>query len=307
MDTTHDAESKLTASMRELSQLVGDFARNGKQANAAGLKPQLQFRSFGVFSESALGFPNFRSFLRAAEARGFIRLRQMVGGDLLALPAETVEEPSNQINSPAPEPKSVRPIRSELWRALFNWRAGLKRLYRVPSGDVYVFPVEPSSLGETALHAAIRAEWHASPNLFLEIEPITQEKQLRWMREFTEQLPSGDAKQALTAALGTARPGAFFTRLAAALPDGPAWKQFRLERVIGEIHEWANLNHLTIDLYGRPTDLTEPPTAPESPSPAVALDRVPTEELRRRILRAIEKMSASDLLRIAIPAEYWYE
>jgi hypothetical protein len=305
--TTQDTDSKLTAAMRELSQLVDEFARNGKQANAAGLKPQLQFRSFNAFSESALGFPNFRAFLRAAEERGFIRLRPAVGGDLQALPAEGAEDPSAHVSQSATEPKRVLPVRPELWKAFFNWRPGFKRLYKVSSGDVYMFPEVPSPIGETLLYATFRAEWKASPALFLEIEPITQEVQLRWMREFTEQLPAGDAKQALSAALATTHPGSFFTRLVAALPDAPAWKQFRLERVVGEIQTWADQHHVTIDVFGRPPTTVAVPATPDTTPSAPPIDKVRTEELRRQILRAVERMSVSDLLRIPIPAEYWYE
>src|SRR5438309_809277 len=115
MDTTQSPEDKVTASMEELGLLVEDFTRRGKQANAAALKPALQFRSFGVFSEAALGFPSFRSFLRAAEDRGFIRLRQTAGGDLNVLPADrgtsTVGEPAMS----KAEPKPATPIRQELW------------------------------------------------------------------------------------------------------------------------------------------------------------------------------------------------
>ncbi|MHB8687543.1 MAG: hypothetical protein ACYDB4_10160 [Candidatus Dormibacteraceae bacterium] len=305
MDTTEDPQDRLTASMQELSQLVTDFVRTGKQATAAALKPQLQFRSIGVFSETALGFPNFRSFLREAESRGFVRLRAHFGGDLLVLPVEAAEQPSAELSSPS-EPTRIKPIRQELWRAFFNWRPGFKRLYKLPSAEIYMFPEEPNPLWETAVNATLRAEWKASPELFVEIAPITQETQVRWMREFTEELPSGDAKQALTAALATTHPAAFFARLVMALPEAPAWKHFRLERVVAEIQEWAHQHQVTIDLFGRPTGIVAPAT-PAEPAPIGQPERLRSEELRRKILRAVEKMPLSDLLRISIPAEYWYE
>lgn len=307
MDTTQDEDSRLTAAMRELSQLASDLARKGKQANAAGLKPQLQFRSFGVFSESALGFPNFRSFLREAQSRGFIRLRPALGGDLLVLPAEAAEEGPTPDSRSTIQSKQALPIRQELWKAFFNWRPGFKRLYRKASGAVYMFPLEPSPIGETAANAAVRSEWKTAPELFAEIEPIAQEKQVQWMREFTEQLPSGDAKQALTAALATAHPAPFFARLVAALPDAPAWKLFRLERVVSEIQAWADQHDLTIELYGRPPESAELPGPRAAIPVSPPVDTIRAIELRQRVLRAVEKMSVADLLRIPIPAEYWYE
>src|SRR5579864_3882235 len=241
MDT--GSESQLRSAFVLLQDVVRDFQVRGRTANAAGLKPALQQKTYGMFAEHRLNFKSFRESLLAAERNGFVRIRPASGGDLEVLGPEaelSAAAISRQVDSrPAPErPGRVRP---DLWRAFNDWTPGWKRLYKVTTGAVYMYPEYPGVLGdERPEYAAYRAEAAATPQAFKQIQPIPQATQRAWMAGFTQAVTDLRMRGLLEAALDGDRPFGLFTRVVFGTPNlGPAWNRFRTEKVLDEILRWA--------------------------------------------------------------------
>jgi hypothetical protein len=268
---------------------------SGRIVKAAGLKTALQRLSFNAFSEAELGFPNFKSFLVEAERRGFLRVTQNAGTDLVVT---TGQEPSRQPDRPRRPPF----IRREYWRAFNDRTPGWRHLFHIATGEIHTIPAEPGPLGDkSSSYAAIRAEAAASPAGYLDVTPISQETEVAWMAEFA-QAQSEPSRTLLLRALDSERPTSRFKAAVSMMrTEDLLWKRRRAERILEAIQDWAsahNLDNLQIvDI--RPRMVAG---APSSVAPTAD-----DQNLRRRVLRILEKLPLSELLSLRVPLEYVLE
>jgi Uncharacterised protein family (UPF0158) len=304
----NESQSHVRSAFLLLQEAVRDLQVRGRTANAAGLKPSLQQRTYNVFSEHRLGFRSFRDFLIEAERQKFIRLRPAAGGDLEVLLPDSAAVASLASSArPVQRPRSIRP---DLWTAFNDWTPGWKRLYKVTSGEVYMFPEHPGLLGdEKPEYGAYRAEAETTPAGFKEIHPVGQEVQRNWMNGFVETVQDDRLRQAFLAALNTDRPVAIFTRLVLGLPDlASDWKRFRTQRVVDEIFKWAASNGLEVQPFVGPSSAPMAGQARVASSIAsVSNPEIPDEALRHKILEALARMPMAELLRLPVPLEYLIE
>lgn len=210
------------------------------------------------FHERFLGYKTFREFLKAAEAEGVVALRATKDSpDVDVLPAEGLDQPTSVAGgvetkvgttsaSGLPHlPRGAR-VRSDLWRAFTQWRAGLIRFWNPEDEMAYVLPqrIVP---GESTAESEARRNYAAGR--VVAIEHVAQTDVLEWMREFTAGRAS-DERGMLEAALGADRPWAAFT---ATLRDRglySEWHPVYGARVLERILAWSTTNQLHVDPLG---------------------------------------------------------
>lgn len=283
------------AALRLLQAVVQDRLASGRRTHSAGLKPVMQRRSNEGFSELRLGFPTFRAFLEWAQEAGAVRLVPAAAGpDVEVLPA--VSGSPHIKRSDAGRLRAR--IRPDLWRSFVDWRADWRRVFDREAAEARMFPREPHEVGEAPEHASLRAALAADPNRFVEITPISQDKQLAWMREFANAEADPQLRLELQAALQTERPAAeFAARLRQTTTALYRWNRWREQRVGTVIQEWARTHQVDVAVYEEPEQ--------RLPEPASVFgERLDDETLRRRLHEAVDRMPVAELLRLPIPLEY---
>jgi len=292
--------------MALLQQVVHEFEVGGRRAYSAGLKPALQQRTYHAFSEHRLGFRSFREFLLRAEREGYVRLRPTSNGDLEALSVESANAKPVAERTVAPWLPSIR---SDIWKAFNDWTPGWKRLYKITTAEVYLFPEHASPFGdEKPEYGAYRAEAANSPEGFKEISPIAESLQRTWMASYAAQLTDEADRRALEATLETDRPIPAFTRLVIGLPGGGGWKRYRTRKVLDEMYKWASKNGLELEPFATKAPGGAPAGSYSKAGLSTQDSAGPTDEARkRRVLAALERMPLAELLRLSIPVEYLIE
>jgi hypothetical protein len=282
-----------------LRTIVEDLTASGRRSFAAGLKPRLQSLSNGEFDETRLGFPTFKAFLQEAEKAGIVELGR-TPSDLVVMPRRAMPPPSTT-TSPAQDLRGKK-IRPDLWRAWIEWSPELRRYYDKES-DRVLFLVDRANDDEPENLAATRAEVAANPGRYIPIEPISSTATVEAMRDFASSWTDETDRAAMQEALASSTPeeaAMNFTRLLRVRsPIGAAWHLTRLNQVSQAIAAWKQTHQLEVQ-HLVPTQGAERRSNIAS-VPSIGIDE---EELRGRILEAVQRMALSDLLRLPIPAEY---
>lgn len=284
-----------------LRTIIDDLKASGRKSFAAGLKPRLQSLSNGEFAEGRLGFPTFKAFLEAAERAGVVEL-QRTPSDLLVLPRDSKGDGGGDRAPASREPVAPgKRIRPDLWRAWIEWSQALKRYYD-RSTDTVVFLVDsPNSVPATEPDDARRRVLE-DPERFLEIPPVSVKATLEAMRAFAETWPNPTDREAMERALTLPEPeraAAEFTRLLRFRPPvAGAWHLTRMRQVAAAIEEWAQRNQIDVNyVVDAPRSRQDLPVEPRLP-------RFNEDELRSRLVLAVQRMPVADLLRLPIPTEF---
>jgi hypothetical protein len=278
-----------------LREIVQQNYEDGRRSYGASVKPELLRRTGGGFSEAAFGFRGFRAFMESAAEAGYVSVHKApVGPDFEATP-------------PGKEPLPVRDaaggatvrVRPDLWRAFLLTDPGWAAAYDRDENRAFqyarqAFPLEPADVKEA------RERVQQQPGRHVPISPIPIEEQVRWMEDFAGRESDPAGRVALEQAVRSSRPNQAFFRALRAYPSVRArWEAGRRAAVYDHIRRWAAENSLEIEIAAR--DDRQPDPASESP-PEHDGDRLAT--VRATLHRAIDRMSETDLLRVAVPVEY---
>jgi hypothetical protein len=287
---------------QRLADVVKALREQDRKTRSAGLKPILRalYLPEGGFDENRLGFVSFRAFLNAAADAGYVSIVPAAVG-----PDVDVHPRGSSAPSGGAAVSSNR-IRGDLWTAFIDWRPEWLRVYDRESGRIGWLRARGGN-GETVASESLRRHVEADPIKYVSITPVGQEGMLRWMRDFAASEDAEPARPALTTALSNPAPIRAFVLAIRQAGLHEIWNRKRLEKARGHILAWAADNKLDVDLDTEHELLS----APRLVDPSSARTGVPTmpdassDELRERVVAAIRKMSRAELLRLAIPLEYF--
>ncbi len=288
-----DRESALRAAHEALKDVVASYSLEGRSTVAASLKSALKRRFSDRFDERSIGFLSFRDFLKDAEARGIVQLQRAPGGDLEAmLPGA----PPQRSRGTAEVHSSTSFVRADIWRAFVDWNPGWTRLYDAEADRAVMFP-ETTTPFDPPEWSVQRDAAQRQPERFREIEPISMDTQLEWMRAFAREVRDQTSRELLQSALQSSRPFGAFVRQVNIFPETRLqWHRFRLDNVLAVVAAWVQRNNLTIQFQeNRPRE-----TAPSGKTTA----DVSEAAVRARLRAIIDRMPLSDLLRLEIPVGY---
>ena len=292
------ADSTLTGALdyafAALQAAVAETAAANRQPTAAGLKPILQRRTNRQFSETRLGFANFRAFLDAAEQAGRVRLASG-SQDVLVLPADE-GGPTPSPSRPPSEPESTL-LRSDFWRAFNDTRTAWQHWYDKAADKVVTLPIQETPLDSPEV-VKLREETNGDTDRYVRIEPVPAATQVDWMRQFLDQRGDAPEISLLRSALETSRPIASFLRSVKSTPLAGEWHRRRIERTMAAAESWMEQNGLNVKLRRarlHPTRLDVPLR------PTGLADET---QIRDKIKSAVDRMPLHELLRLAIPVEY---
>ncbi|TDC64742.1 hypothetical protein E1258_07535 [Micromonospora sp. KC207] len=307
---TLDAYEALVAVIREWRQ-------TGRMTTTAGLKPALQERMQGTFSEQGLGFPTFREFVQAAAEKGYIRLVQLPTRHWMALlpdePVEAVLTTDTQL--PTTAAKAATPtmtssggggtvapgmrLRSDVWQCLVDWAPDHRRLWDNGNNRGIMYPVGRDG----------RPAWESSPERFIEMPSADMATQIAWMREWAKTLTDQTTRDALLASLDDPSPGRFRNELNR-LGLLSAWRAELQRRVLDLAIAWARQNGVNVrDLLDTRTRATAKPSANSELTRSTSETATPksndeTAQLRVLLHLVIDLMPLAELASLPIKAEY---
>jgi Uncharacterised protein family (UPF0158) len=294
-----DRDAALKAGLEALVLVVQERFNGGRSTVAAALKAELQRRFNGRFDERVMGFFSFRDFLKEAEQRRLIKLRQAVGGDLEAIPPGTPERAVTAVALGQAGAEGAVYIRPDIWQAFVDWRPNWIRAYDLQQDRAVMVPATATPF-DAPDWIELRKALAGHPDRFRSIEPIPMEKQLAWMNELIEQIQDESIRDVLRSALDSERPFGAFARAAASIPEiKTRWNRALQGRVFAITREWMERNRLLLDLVQerRPRTLT-------NPSQATSGSSASENEIRARVHAAIDRMPIAELKRIELPIEY---
>jgi hypothetical protein len=207
------------------------------------------------FNEKLYGHKRFADFLSERFDGHVIVERPQGAGDISVLlnPQFSANTPAltnniKQIDHPV--------IRSEVWQAFANPDKARKRFLHKSDLTIVHFNSDVESAEKMLVEK--------SPDDFIEIEPISGEMQLGWMRAFVEtiKLPPTERSPIISLLDETYTGGlnATFTRALGGF--GNDWRSFRTHNVMAEISKWAEgykltLNDLSVNHHKKPDETIE--------------------------------------------------
>lgn len=297
-----------------LADIVEEWRTLGRKTTTAGLKPAFQ-ESTGGMTERDFGFPDWRSFVQAAEAAGTVRTQRLRTGHVAVLlpnePFDSVEvdlaanaEATAAVTMPSSPSPAVR-LRPDVWIAFVDWQQDYGRIWDPTAGRASMFPLDQS--GAPALTS--------EPERFVEIKPVSPAVQHHWMLEWADQLPPTQRDLLVASLAPDAETGAFRRELNR-LGLGGSWREELQGRVVRHVREWTENHRISFgDLLDRrpaPHSQSQVPPKPKgvvrsqvarsAAGPATAGSEV--EVLRARLHRIIDRMSLSELSALPIRAEH---
>lgn len=290
------------SALQDLVDVVKALCSDGRPGVAASsLKPALQARRPG-FSERQLGFSGFGAFLRWVESKGAVVLHQVANSGPIdvslpspdALPGFGIED-DGFYDRPKQRQRSNTPrLRQDLWEAFVNWSGGAIRVFDKHTGRAFKFSESPST-GESEVTRSLRRSLSREPDRFVRIEPISREKTLKWMLDFTAGLDDTRKRQVLMDALREPLPMHRFSDAVREQGIGGTWHDYRGRLVRAEVEGWASKHDLDIDWLFRAT------FEGDAAQPAPVLVSSELERLREQVHKAVERMSLSELLELRLP------
>lgn len=274
-------QSAREAAFGLLASTVAEFEAAARPAYGAPLKVALQRRSNGWFDETKLGFSRFKGFLEAARNAGIVDFEPTPGGDLRVF---TRQPDIGTTKAPAPPARRISFIRRDMWRAFFVWAPPLQRWYDLDEQRAVMVRGEAGLLNHLAGRPRDRV---------IQIEPVSMETQMSWMREFAE--TAGESREVLHQALTADRPFATFTHSVNQAGLTHEWREARQQRVVDVMRSWMTEHGVEIPLF----------TEPRSDERPVKLaSRHSDGDVRQALHAAIDRMPLSEMLRLSIPLEY---
>ena len=289
-----------------LRGVVADYETSGRKPLMQGVKPEVQRRSEGRFSEAVLGFDSFRAFVEAAITAGYVTASDDSDSRSLLLHVEGVEAKPFKKSRRDGGSQRTRAIRPDLWRAFVDWNPALGRVWDKDEEIALTFGIEAAN--EDADNQERRKFYESHPERFIAIPRTTFETQLDWMREYSESLEDKRHARVLLSLLkADEKPAnAFMTYLRDHEGLSPDWNLLKTAKVRAVIEAWIRDNKLTRDILEGPAAQGEGgPTLSSQPASAGEVTLVPDEDrVRKLVLRAVSRMPLADLLRLKIPVEY---
>lgn len=274
----------------QVKELLSQLLTEKSPEPGARLKHRLNLafinRGLGSFDEKAYGYQKFKDYL-LREHGDILSIAPQEMSDVLVslrhVPTGLASPGANTINKDQP---SV--VRSEVWQAFSNPDVKRKRYLHKSTGALRHF-IE----GEAC---DAKHEVEASQGQYLEIQPITGVQQIEWMKEYLNSLRlPPDEKSAIDALANepySSGSNATFSRALGV--HGTGWRNFRTNRMVACIKEWAKNNSVpfqSLCLQHRQEKHEEP----VKQSAAAILTP------RQQAIKLLELLSDEDIARLVIP------
>src|SRR5258708_29877019 len=242
--TTPAQASSLAETLDLLRASVRELISRDRRTTAAPVSLEMRRRTGNAFSPASSGFNSFREFLYFAEQVGAVALvPPTAGGDVEIFPATAATQSAATVSTQQP-----RTVRRDLWQAFVDWSPKWQRVFDTQTNRIVRIP----GRGNDGQPGGARL-WEEDPSRYRRIVPFTQEDQLRWIREFVDQLNPGTEQDTLAEALKNQRPIAAFVEAISSMPGCQrAWRRTLSRRVTARITEWILEEQLAIDIYQQP-------------------------------------------------------
>ncbi len=244
------------------------------------------------FDERGYGYKRFSDFLQNVLGNKISIERPKETGDILvSLRHPKTIYSSSGIYSPSASPRKEEQspvIRSDVWQAFTNPDPERKRFFHKETHAIRHFLREESSPSREVIEH--------DPSQFIEIDLISGQVQMEWMRDFLDllRMPSNQRPplDALIAEPYSSRVNVAFTR--ALGEHGDSWRRHRIKKITSLIQRWAKQNDVLFN------DLCVPEGAKSHP---LSQNESTQDQLtpRQQAIKLLEFLSEEDIACLVIP------
>ncbi|MCX6400413.1 MAG: hypothetical protein NTX33_10850 [Propionibacteriales bacterium] len=258
---------------------------------------------------SALGLPNFRAFLGAAQLQGIVHVHKPAGATDVVIssgPPDSAGFGGGAPDRGEDQPPVSRPplasavaskgrwLRADLWRALTDFS---DTRYAYSPRTRTTFAIDPDPGTAAALGGGDS----------LDLPAMTGEEQKRWVSAFVTTCAPVGQRERLHELAETAEGVRAFTDEALTTPEvRRRWGRFLREHTTARAQTWAEEQSIPFSDLLDPVRPDPRPVAVATPEPAApeVAPRTAEEELRSEILAVLSRLSLEELLVLRIPAKY---
>ncbi|MFA5732721.1 MAG: hypothetical protein WC934_12055 [Acidithiobacillus sp.] len=282
----------LTVTRQLLIQLLSNSsspelgARLKQRLNAAFIANGL-----GPFDEKSFGYHRFKDFLsRGNEDILTVERQAQSEGDIIVSLKANISAGGPPVTATARAPLEPHPVvRNDVWQAFLNPDPARRRYLNKKTLLTTHFLTEAPE--------AANLEVEASPEDFVEIEPISADSQAGLMREFLDSLRLSPAEKASLEALANAPYSSgvntIFTRALGS--NGNAWRIFRTKQVLKRITAWCDQHFVSFD------GLCVQPRVGLIASGLAAPTTIATLSPRQQVEKLLDLLEDEDISRLIIP------
>lgn len=203
-----------------------------------------------TFDVKALGFKGFAEFVANCAN---LELERRPGSDFVVLPR----------GATAATRDSAKRLRRDLWFAFVSFPvSGTRRAYD-PTSDRIIYESASNPLDGK-----------------IPIEPIAEEQQLEWRKDFAARLPHAESNELLQVFNAQNPLRAFSIIVRRNITWAKAWNRYQFERVLTAVQVWAEKNGVSKEkLFYVPASRVPQDDVDTRRALYALLDRVPVEEL----------------------------
>lgn len=238
----------------------------------------------GYFDEKSYGFRKFSDFLTQAHGDIVKIERQDTIGDVLV----SLQQPVVTQVKPATSTSQLPRIRNDIWQAFSNPDPERKRFLHKTTLLLRHYTLRKVSDDRTEV------EQH--PDQYIEIQPISAQKQHEWMKDFLETIRlSPNEKNALEAIIKEPYSSGVNATFSRALGEhGTAWRHFRTRRIVALIKTWSDEHKIAFNLFSLPGFQNE------SPATRIEADQLQLSS-RQQAYKLLDLLTDDDISRLVIP------
>ncbi|WP_210558340.1 MULTISPECIES: hypothetical protein [unclassified Pseudomonas] len=255
-----------------------------------GLNRSLKSNGLAPFDEHRWGYRKFSDFLTGYFGDKVIIERPQPFGDVMVSLRSATPWPHTSPTQASPKPESSTIMRNDVWQAFTNPDPTRKRFFNRATHHVLHFVENKNEEFERKLDSA--------RDDYVEIERITADDQIGWMRAFLDIINLPEAERA---PLDSMISGDYSSHVNMAFTKSldsheAEWRRYRSRQITNTIETWALQNTIKLeDLIARRSKAT----SPEALSPPA----MPTALLtpRQQAIRLLELMSDDEVARDVIP------
>lgn len=272
------------AALALLVDVLASMRASSVVTTAAGVSARMRSKD-PEFSPRSAGFQNFRALLNEAERCGLVAVEKQPGASDV-----TIRLSESPKGATAKQQKIW--LHRDLWQAL-RGRAQTRHAFNRNTGRTRTLPDGAEASADEVI-----------------VPVLSDTELLSWITEFVDGIASPQAQQKLSAALDAHEPiEAFYDELNSHQNVSRRWSNRYRQLLTQRADAWADDNGIPRQFL-RETRTAQheahlrdfPASTSKLSIPAAASDTELGE--RALILRAVERMSLAELLRLPIPAEY---
>jgi len=291
-----DKDEKKHATVEQLVDFLAKSVRDTFERTRRGVQGSLLAHllrnEFPDLDYTALGLTKLGDLVRIAEQRGLV-IRNKDVAHLELSPAAPAANANPMSRYRGPVDGDLLFVLPEIWRAVVLVGAQSRSFFNLTTSSITEIPTDSPKLSAAA-----------SDPTMVEIERVSQEDQMQWLKEFLISRDKAD-QAADEERLRRLLKGEIYSLGSALAQD---WKSLRSRKVVEHVRRWATTHSVDpaiVLVPPRRAAHRAGPTSVEVPAPVTSAPSQATEAaVRRAVVAIVHDMTLAELETLSLPLRH---